>query len=40
VKTEHGWKISQYNLSIPMPNGLAKALVKQIKAFEQSTTVN
>ncbi|KGJ86956.1 nuclear transport factor 2 family protein [Colwellia psychrerythraea] len=36
VKTEQGWKISQYNLSIPMPNGLAKALVKQIKAFEQS----
>ncbi len=36
VKTEQGWKISQYNLSIPMPNGIAKALVKQIKAFEQS----
>jgi ketosteroid isomerase-like protein len=36
VKTDQGWKISQYNLSIPMPNGLAKALVKQIKAFEQS----
>lgn len=34
VKTNQGWKISQYNLSIPMPNGLAKALVKQIKAFE------
>ena len=36
VKTNQGWKISQYNLSIPMPNGLAKALVKQIKAFEQN----
>ncbi len=36
VKTDQGWKISQYNLSIPMPNGLAKALVKQIKVFEQS----
>ena len=36
VKTDLGWKIAQYNLSIPMPNGLAKALVKQIKAFEQS----
>ncbi|GAW95699.1 MULTISPECIES: nuclear transport factor 2 family protein [Colwellia] len=35
IKTTQGWKISQYNLSIPMPNGLAKALVKQIKAFEQ-----
>lgn len=36
VKTDQGWKIAQYNLSIPMPNGIAKALVKQIKAFEQS----
>ena len=36
VKTDQGWKISQYNLSIPMPNGLAKALVKQIKTFEQN----
>lgn len=35
IKTAQGWKISQYNLSIPMPNGLAKALVKQIKLFEQ-----
>ena len=35
IKTGQGWKISQYNLSIPMPNGLAKALVKQIKSFEQ-----
>lgn len=33
VKTPNGWKISQYNLSIPMPNGIAKALVKQIEAF-------
>lgn len=36
IKTAQGWKISQYNLSIPMPNGLAKALVKQIKSFEKS----
>jgi len=35
-KTKVGWKIAQYNLSIPMPNGIAKALVKQIKALEQS----
>jgi hypothetical protein len=34
IKTKHGWKISQYNLSIPMPNGIAKALVKQVKDFE------
>jgi len=36
IKTKHGWKISQYNLSIPMPNGVAKALVKQIKVFEHN----
>lgn len=36
IKTKQGWKISQYNLSIPMPNGIAKALVNQIKALEQS----
>jgi len=35
IKTDLGWKISQYNLSIPMPNGLAKELIKQIKSFEQ-----
>ncbi len=26
------WKISQYNLSIPIPNGLEKAIVKEINA--------
>jgi len=36
INTSAGWKISQYNLSIPMPNGIAKALVKQIKDFEPS----
>lgn len=35
INTEQGWKISQYNLSIPMPNGLAKVLVPKIKTFEQ-----
>tara|TARA_R110002153_G_scaffold124543_2_gene270894 strand:+ start:20187 stop:20672 length:486 start_codon:yes stop_codon:yes gene_type:complete len=29
--TEKGWKISQYHLTIPVPNGLAKDVVKQIK---------
>jgi len=39
VKTKQGWKIAQYNLSIPMPNVLAKTLVKQIKAHhEQAQT--
>jgi hypothetical protein len=30
--TEQGWKISQYHLTIPIPNALAKDVVKQIRA--------
>jgi len=29
--TENGWKISQYHLTIPLPNELAKSVVKQIQ---------
>jgi hypothetical protein len=29
--SEKGWVISQYHLTIPIPNGLAKNVVKQIK---------
>lgn len=29
--TKSGWKISQYHLTIPVPNDLAKDIVKQIK---------
>lgn len=29
--TEKGWQISQYHLTIPIPNALAKDIVKQIK---------
>jgi ketosteroid isomerase-like protein len=36
IKTDQGWKISQYHLSIPMPNGLVQVLVNQIKTFEQN----
>lgn len=36
VKTEEGWKIAQYNLSIPMPNAMAKALVEQIKRYKDA----
>ncbi|WDE11196.1 nuclear transport factor 2 family protein [Thalassomonas haliotis] len=35
VKTETGWKIAQYNLSIPVPNAIAKKVVKQIKTLSQ-----
>lgn len=33
--TQNGWKISQYHLTIPLPNALAKNIVKQIKAQQQ-----
>lgn len=29
--TKNGWKISQYHLTIPLPNALAKDVVQQIK---------
>ncbi len=29
-KTAQGWKIAQYNLSVPLPNAIAKDVVKQI----------
>ncbi len=35
-KTPQGWKIAQYNLSVPLPNLLTKELVKQIKHFQQA----
>ncbi|MET1254430.1 nuclear transport factor 2 family protein [Aliikangiella maris] len=35
VKSGKNWKISQYNLSIPMPNGIAKKLVTQIADFKK-----
>lgn len=34
--TPEGWKISQYHLTIPMPNDVAKSLVKQIKEYHQA----
>lgn len=34
--TDKGWKISQYHLTIPIPNGLAKSVVKQIKQQQKS----
>jgi ketosteroid isomerase-like protein len=34
IKTTDGWKISQYNLSIPLPNEIANDLIKQIKSFK------
>ncbi len=31
VKTAQGWLITQYNLSIPIPNNLAREITQQIK---------
>lgn len=31
IKTKDGWKISQYSLSIPIPNKLARSFVDQIR---------
>jgi ketosteroid isomerase-like protein len=35
--TAHGWKIAQYNLSIPLPNALAKEVVATIAEHKEST---
>ena len=36
LKIEGGhWKITQYNLTIPMPNDLTKGFVKQIRKFQK-----
>ncbi len=37
-KTPEGWKIEQYNLTIPIPNELAKDVVAKIKAGSQSSS--
>lgn len=34
VLTEDGWKVSQYALTFPIPNDLAKGMTDTIKAFE------
>lgn len=36
ILTEHGWKILQYNLSIPIPNAIAGDVVKSIKVHQQT----
>lgn len=34
IRTESGWKISQYHLTLPIPNALAREITDSIKAFE------
>ncbi|WP_085300625.1 nuclear transport factor 2 family protein [Cognaticolwellia mytili] len=33
INTEQGWKILQYNLSIPIPNAIAQNVVESVKAY-------
>jgi len=35
-KTKKGWRIAQYNLSVPLPNEIAKDIVKRIKHHQKS----
>ncbi len=36
INTEQGWKILQYNLSIPLPNAIAHEVVESVKNFRTS----
>lgn len=38
VATDKGWKIAQYNLSIPIPNDLADDFKKRIEEYERQKT--
>ncbi len=33
IKTNQGWKISQYNLSVSVPNNVADKVIEQIKQY-------
>lgn len=35
--TSSGWKILQYNLSIPVPNGIASNVVEKIQSYQQNS---
>ncbi len=36
IRTEQGWKILQYNLSIPVPNAIASDVVKSIQGYRSN----
>lgn len=38
LKTSSGWKLAQYNLTIPIPNDLALEVADQIKAYENKAS--
>lgn len=35
-KTKKGWKIAQYNLSVPLPNEITKEIIKRIEHHQKS----
>ncbi len=39
VRTEQGWRIAQYNLTIPIPNDLTSDVVRRIRAVAAEATV-
>ena len=40
TKTKQGWKILQYNLSIPLPNAIASDVTATIKAYRATPSNN
>jgi uncharacterized protein (TIGR02246 family) len=40
VATDSGWKIAQYNLSIPIPNGISGEIVKRIADYGKTKKGN
>ena len=34
IRTSAGWKISQYHLTLPIPNGMVRDITDQIKEYE------
>lgn len=34
IRTDAGWKISQYHLTLPIPNGMVRDITDQIKEYE------
>ena len=34
IRTAMGWKISQYHLTLPIPNGMVRGITDQIKEYE------
>ncbi|MDA0279776.1 MAG: nuclear transport factor 2 family protein [Proteobacteria bacterium] len=34
IRTAQGWKISQYHLTLPIPNGMVRGITDQIKEYE------